>query len=148
MNSKLIRVLIVAAFVVGATTKAYAQQSDAAKATGDLGKYEYQSYCDACHGPTGKGNGWYATRILKNVFKVPDLTELSKNNNGVFPFLRVYEIIDGRQQVEAHGPKDMPIWGRSFTAEGYYRSPYFNSEAFTRAKILALTEYVYRLQAK
>jgi hypothetical protein len=38
----------------------------------------------ACHGATGKGDGWYAARILKNVFKMSDLSELAKNNNGVF----------------------------------------------------------------
>lgn len=148
MKSKLVKALTVGAFAVGAATMTYAQQGSALKESADLGKYEYESSCAACHGPTGKGDGWYATRILKNVFKAPDLSELSKNNNGVFPFARVYEIIDGRQQVQAHGPKDMPIWGRAFSDQASYLSPYYNGEAFARAKILALTEYVYRLQAK
>lgn len=147
MNSTLFKALTVAAFAVAAATTAYAQQNGT-KETVDLGKYEYDSYCGACHGATGKGDGFYTTRILKNIMKAPDLTELAKKNNGVFPFARVYEIIDGRQQVEAHGPKDMPIWGRNFTAEASYLSPYYNAEAFARAKTLALTEYVYRLQAK
>ena len=148
MNSKLIKALIVGIFTVGAATITSAQQSSTTKGSADLGKYEYDSSCAACHGPTGKGDGWYATRILKNVFKAPELTDLSKKNNGVFPFLRVYEIIDGRQQVEAHGPKNMPIWGRAFSDEASVENPYYSAEAFARAKILALTEYIYRLQAK
>jgi len=148
MNSKIIKALTIAAFAVGSATTAYAQQNGRAPGSVDLGKYEYDSNCSACHGATGKGDGFYTTRILKNVIKTPDLTELAKKNNGVFPFARVYEIIDGRQQIQAHGPKDMPIWGRNFTAEASYLNPYYNAEAFARAKILALTEYVYRLQAK
>jgi len=54
----------------------------------------------------------------------------------------------------------MPIWGNEYktiaSGGGYYDTgirgmdsiPYNDPEAFTRAKILALTEYVYRLQAK
>ena len=148
MNSKLIKALIVGLFSIGIATMTCAQQSSAPKESIDLGKYEYDSNCSACHGAIGKGDGFYTTRILKNIMKAPDLTELSKKNSGVFPFARVYEIIDGRQQVQAHGTKDMPIWGKNFTAEASYLNPYYNAEAFARAKILALTEYVYRLQAK
>ena len=77
------------------------------------------------------------------------VTTLSKRNGGVFPFVRVYETIDGRNEVQAHGTtRDMPIWGREFTAQSQELNPYYNPEAFARAKILALTEYVYRLQEK
>ena len=77
-----------------------------------------------------------------------NLTTLSKNNGGVFPFARVYQIIDGREQVQAHGIREMPVWGREYTAMGANMIPYYDPEAFARAKILALTEYVYRLQVK
>jgi hypothetical protein len=79
---------------------------------------------------------------------IPNLTTLSKRNGGVFPFLRVYETIDGRQEVQMHGSRDMPVWGREFSAQSLDLNPYYNTEAFARAKILALTEYIYRLQAK
>ena len=79
---------------------------------------------------------------------MPDLTTLSKINGGVFPFARAYETIDGRQEVRAHGSRDMPIWGREFSALALSLNPFYDAEAFARAKILALTEYVYRLQAK
>jgi len=41
----------------------------------------------------------------------------------------------------------MPVWGRDYMAMSANISPYYDHEAFARAKILALTEYVYRLQA-
>jgi len=100
-----------------------------------------------CHGVAGKGDGPYAGLVDT---KIADLTTLSQRNNGVFPFQWVQEVIDGRQSFRAHGPREMPIWGLDYlgrAAESYAEVPY-DPEAFVRTRILALTEYVYRLQAK
>jgi mono/diheme cytochrome c family protein len=113
----------------------------------DMGQREYYTNCAICHGPTGKGDGPFASQIKA---RVPDLTVLSKNNSGVFPVARVYEVIDGRQHVMAHGSRDMPIWGDTYKAEGapmHDDFPY-NSEAFVRGRILLLIDYLYRIQAK
>ena len=113
----------------------------------DLGKGEYESKCAVCHGSSAKGDGPYAGLLDT---KIADLTTLSRRNNGVFPFQRVQEVIDGRQTFRAHGPRDMPIWGldyRGRAAESYKDVPY-DPEAYVRIRILALTEYIYRLQAK
>ena len=124
--------------------------SDAALAAdnSDIGKNEYDSSCAACHGQTGKGNGPLQPQLVN---LVPDLTVLAKNNNGVFPFERVSKIIDGRQELKTHGPKEMPVWGRVFTLRSsIYNeslSP-FEAEVAARGRILALTEYVYRLQTE
>jgi mono/diheme cytochrome c family protein len=75
----------------------------------ELGKQEFESKCAACHGLSGKGDGPQAT-----VTRPANLTVLAKNNGGVFPTQRVYEIIDGRRDVAAHGPRTMPVWGRFF----------------------------------
>lgn len=111
----------------------------------DVGKQEYETNCAACHGPSGKGNGYYA-----EILKVPmsDLTVLSKNNKGVFPFARVYEVIDGRQQVKAHGKGDMPIWGADYRTVGDPFHGSFDPEAVQAGRILALIDYIYRLQVK
>ncbi len=124
-----------------ATTTAFADENL------DIGKLEYESACAVCHGLNGKGDDGPLKELL--VKPVPNLTVVAKNNNGVFPFDRVYKIIDGREEVKSHGPRDMPIWGRAFTNQ---TSLYFNNypetdtESAARSRILALTEYVYRLQ--
>lgn len=113
----------------------------------DIGKREYNANCAVCHGATGKGDGSYG-ELLKT--KMPDLTLLSRNNNGVFPVARVYDVIDGRTTVKAHGPREMPVWGTDYSikAADYYRDVDYDPDAFVRARILALIDYLNRLQAK
>lgn len=112
----------------------------------DLGKREFESNCASCHGISGKGNGPVA-HLLK---KAPaDLTLIAKNNGGVFPISRLYEVIDGTG-VPSHGTRDMPIWGREYriqAGEHYGDMPY-DPEVYVRARILALLEYINRLQVK
>ena len=148
MHSTLVRAFAIGVFAVGGPTMVYAQQSGGPAAQSvDVGKYEYDGHCAICHGSSGTGQDRepYWSLLSKTI---PDLTTLSKRNGGVFPFALVYEVIDGRQAEKAHGPRDMPIWGREFSAETFTLNPYYNPQGFARAKILALTEYVYRLQAK
>ncbi|MBU1426399.1 MAG: cytochrome c [Gammaproteobacteria bacterium] len=114
----------------------------------DVGKGEYDSACAVCHGLNGKGDGYMATQLTA---RVPDLTLLAKHNKGIFPFDRVYQVIDGRQEVKAHGTREMPIWGRAFNRQTsiYFENyPAQDMESSARSRILALTEYLYRLQGK
>lgn len=118
----------------------------------DLGEREFVNNCAVCHGVSGKGDGPFAGMLQA---PAADLTMLQKNNNGVFPFDRVYMTIDGRvegKEVLAHGPRDMPIWGGEYNrkAATYYADYYRERdvEAFIKGRILALTSYIYSLQAK
>jgi len=114
----------------------------------DVGKMEYEGACAVCHGLTGKGDGYLKSQLVN---RVPDLTVLAKNNNGVFPFDRVYQIIDGRAEIKTHGTREMPVWGRFFNLQSsvYFENyPRQDTESAARSRILALTEYLYRLQAK
>jgi mono/diheme cytochrome c family protein len=117
------------------------------QAKSDFGKREYDSSCAVCHGLNGKGDGPYKPFQTKSP---SDLTQIAKANKGVFPYQRVYEIIDGRQAVAAHGPRDMPIWGARYSAQagGYYIDVPYDPDVFIRTRITALVDYVYRLQAK
>lgn len=117
-----------------------------AKSAGDFGKREFEANCASCHGMNAKGNGPLVEWLRKSP---PDLTMLSKANGGVFPMGRLYDVIDG-QNVPSHGTRDMPIWGRDYkiqAAEHYMDVPY-DAEAYSRARILALLEYISRLQVK
>ena len=73
----------------------------------------FRSYCAACHGVDGRGNG-PASKALKQ--EVPDLTRLSQRNGGAFPAVHVRTIImfGGDDLLPAHGSKQMPIWGPIF----------------------------------
>ena len=113
-----------------------------------VGQKEYENKCVMCHGATGKGDGWFTTFL-----KTPPstLTQLKKNNGGVFPFDRVYEVIDGRKQVLVHGPRKMPVWGAQYRVESgkefdaYYGLVYVD-EGVVRARILALIDYISQFQ--
>ena len=113
----------------------------------DFGKREYQANCAGCHGASGKGDGPYNAFLNKSS---SNLTVLAKNNGGVFPMARVYEVIDGRQEVPAHGKRDMLIWGADYAVKAaeYYVDVPYDPESYVRARILALIEYINRLQAK
>lgn len=136
-KSALVAVLMV---LSGMTTQTLALDKSS------VGKTEYESNCIACHGADGKG-GMYVD-FLK--VTPPDLTQLSKKNGGIFPLERVYEVIDGRQLVKAHGPREMPVWGKDYqikAGEHYVDTPY-DPEVYVRGRILALIDYLNRLQAK
>ncbi len=107
---------------------------------------EYRNSCLNCHGVGGKGDGPMAGLLKK---KPTDLTKLAKNNGGEYPFLRVYQTIDGRVVVPGHGDREMPIWGARYLKEDYerYRTD-FGGEDVVRARILELVYYVQTLQEK
>lgn len=104
------------------------------------GKLEYQQYCATCHGADGKGNG-----PMAELWKQPpaDLTQLSKKNKGQFPFWRVYRTIDGREEVTAHGPRAMPIWGAHFLMQ---EGGMPLDEHLVLGRILALVYYLESIQ--
>ena len=112
----------------------------------DMGKHEYDANCVACHCNNLK-RGAYVD-FLK--VTPPDLTVLANKNGGVFPLERVYGVIDGRQEVRGHGSREMPIWGRDYRIKAgeFYADSYYDPESFTRGRILALIDYLNRMQEK
>lgn len=110
----------------------------------DFGQQEFQARCASCHGRDGKGNGPVADLLRKSP---PDLTLLSRGNGGIFPISRVYDSIVG-DDVKAHGSRDMPVWGQVYRlrAGEHYVDTYYDPEAYVRVRVLALVEYISRLQ--
>jgi len=113
----------------------------------DLGKQEYVNNCAVCHGMQGRGDGPYAAIVTS---KMGDLTRLSSSNGGVFPVSRVYGALDGTRMTRGHGTTAMPIWGNIYKVKAaeYYMDIPYDQEAFVRARILALIDYLARLQEK
>ena len=115
----------------------------------DIGEQEYLSKCASCHGKGAKGDGPVAGSLKQ---KVPDLTVLAKNSGGVFPFARIYDVIDGREAVAVHGPRDMPVWGNEYWEEGTNFSAGTTTpqeaSSYARGRIVALIGYIHALQAK
>lgn len=126
----MIKWLIIAGIVAGWDAHASAQNID-------VGKTEYQSSCGSCHGIGGKGDG----PVSKELKSPPaDLTILTKNNNGVFPYDMVYQIIDGRNtSVASHGTREMPVWGYRFGPPQAFRF---------KQRILAVIDYLKAIQEK
>jgi mono/diheme cytochrome c family protein len=118
-----------------------------AQTSTDYGKRLYDTNCAVCHGFNGKGNGPYKDYLTRDP---SDLTMLAKNNNGVFPVGHIYQVIDGRWEVGAHGPREMPIWGYGYLFRPANPNMLLPNEmeAAVRVRILALLDYLHRLQMK
>jgi mono/diheme cytochrome c family protein len=122
--------LMIVATIIGFSTPASAQDIN-------VGKKDYQSSCAACHGLDAKGNG-PVSKELKS--RPADLTVLAKNNNGVFPYDGVYQMIDGRNMtVASHGTREMPIWGYRFGPPQAFRF---------KNRILAVINYLQSIQER
>jgi len=80
----------------------------ATKSNFDAAREDYLLLCADCHGRDAKGNG----PASKNLNKVPpDLTKISKRAGGIFDEKKVFDWILGLNMPEAHGNREMPIWG-------------------------------------
>jgi mono/diheme cytochrome c family protein len=152
MRNAIFKWLTIATMMVGSNMSGRAQRFDA-------GRTEYQAHCAACHGIDGKGNGPASDELKTHP---ADLTMLAKNNNGVFPYKAITEVIDGRKAFKAHGAREMPIWGYQLTPiprrtitplspdakTGQDLKAYYDSQIVVRNRILAIVDYLYRVQAK
>ena len=75
------------------------------------GREYYLRYCAPCHGNDGDGRGPMASALKASP---PDLRYLGERYGLPLPTGTIARFIDGRQDVAAHGPRDMPVWGRRF----------------------------------
>jgi mono/diheme cytochrome c family protein len=100
------------------------------------GRQLFLTYCASCHGPNGRGGGVMSSE-LRHV--VPDLTKFAMRNGGVFPSVRLQQIIDGTG-IPSHGTREMPVWGDAF------RRMRGGSEASASARIEAVTKFLESIQ--
>ncbi len=106
-----------------------------------FGELEFERSCSVCHGFQGRGNGVLAKELIESP---SDLTLLTKNNHGHFPFTEVYRVIEGSKRVGVHGSRDMPIWGDRYRkeAELYEADKYL----YSRGLILELMFFIMSIQ--
>ena len=131
--------LVVALVVVAAGQKPVVKQVPAPQTSPASGKEMYVSYCASCHGITGTGNG-PAAAALK--VAPPDLTTLSRRNQGKYPAAHVAHLIQGDGTMPAHGSKEMPVWGPVFSSMSK------GDQALVQMRISNLTKYIEAMQAK
>jgi len=126
---------------------AFAESGPPEETSIDRGAKVYTNHCAGCHGASGVGDGSLQPFLM---VKVPDLTQLSLNRGGTYPKQYVEWIIDGRSEVIAHGPREMPIWGNVFRyGEGLSDIPALKPQnRAVREKISDLVDYVETLQAE
>jgi mono/diheme cytochrome c family protein len=82
---------------------AMAGSSDVAK-----GRALYLDHCASCHGLNGDGKGPVASALST---PPANLRRLSERYGNPLPVDQIARFIDGRADVKAHGPRDMPVWG-------------------------------------
>jgi hypothetical protein len=107
------------------------------------GVIEYEMSCLPCHGVNGKGDGPLARRLKT---QPPDLTQIERLNDGVFPADRLKLMIDGREIVAAHGPREMPVWGERYRRPVPDAEAEWDIEAVARLRIDALVSYIEGMQ--
>jgi mono/diheme cytochrome c family protein len=98
----------------------------------------FHAYCAPCHGADGKGDGPVAPALNT---RLPDLTTISKRHGGIFPALRIEQIISGDELIFAHGSREMPIWGPIFHQIESDRD-------LGNVRLHNLTRYLQTIQAK
>ena len=108
----------------------------------EKGRALYFSHCSNCHGDEGRGDGNLAP-ILKA--RPSDLTRLNRENSGEFPLEKVIKIIDGREEVETHRLREMPVWGEAFKST-LPTLEKFSKEEQARLMILDVTEFLRSIQ--
>lgn len=90
----------------------------------------FRDSCATCHGLSARGDG-PMTVVMR--IAPPDLTGLTKSNDGVFPMAWVVRRIDGRDMIPSHGGP-MPTFGfilddRSGLVDDEDGNPVFTSQA-------------------
>jgi mono/diheme cytochrome c family protein len=132
--------LAISALALGfaaAALRASAQPAGAPEAELARGRELFVNHCASCHGSNGTGNGPLAAAMRR---PPPDITDLALENGGVFPADRLRRIVDGRA-VEAHGDREMPVWGDAFKSGADA-----DREKAARERISAILKYVASIQ--
>ncbi|MGB8814723.1 MAG: cytochrome c [Paracoccaceae bacterium] len=104
------------------------------------GAEDFASFCSACHGTSGKGDGEMGETLGK---KPADLTTLAARNKGVFPMTRVMSKIWGYAREDG---VVMPAFAPLLDADLVLFDGGDGIETPTPLRLVQLGEYVKSLQ--
>jgi mono/diheme cytochrome c family protein len=108
------------------------------RSAANRGELTFKTYCASCHGAQARGDG----PLAKDLKVQPaNLSELSKRNEGIFPFEMVIKTIDHGRSVRGHGTEDMPAWGDAFEMTS-------QNEAEAKAKMTELAHFLWSIQVE
>jgi mono/diheme cytochrome c family protein len=138
-GSEMYRTAFIACAAALLSPHAFAQDSG-------LGAREYVIACAGCHGDSGKGDGPIAGLLE---IETPDLTRLAEHAGGTFPYEATLSMIDGRNDIRAHGSQ-MPVWGdRFFVSAATSDGPDpVQAELMAKGRMIALVGYLRSIQGE
>ena len=146
MNTTIIRWIAGVTFTVAIAFFAGVAMAESAvtnydRVLADMGSEYFQRWCASCHGDNGLGRGPTAGALK---VRPADLTQIAARRDGKFPAGEIARFIDGRFEIEAHGTREMPVWGQRFGE----RIPEPGvSDSIVRGRVLVLVEYLKSIQA-
>lgn len=132
--------IVLAALLIVLFSHAAAAGGQARKMLLAEGQQEYTENCAYCHGTGADGTGALAPSLVK---PPKDLTAISANSGGPFPFWRVFDIIAGETPVAGHDTHQMPEYFARLKSQD-------NKPGYLPAhvRILELTHYLESIQKK
>jgi mono/diheme cytochrome c family protein len=115
--------------------------ANAAAQSGEIarGRALYRDHCAVCHGRNGDGKGPMARAMTT---PPANLRLLSERYGNPLPTEQIANFIDGRADVAAHGPRDMPIWGSS----AWEQEPGGSQPGVVTPAIASLVAYIQSIQ--
>jgi mono/diheme cytochrome c family protein len=75
------------------------------------GRALFTRYCSSCHGLEADGHGPVASFLAR---PPADLRHLGERYGRPLAADRIARYVDGREDVGAHGTREMPVWGERF----------------------------------
>ena len=107
------------------------------------GANTFEIKCASCHGHDALGE---SNSSQNGEVNAPNLRKISERNNGQFPVSRIYAVIDGREIVEGHGTRVMPVWGDLFLSDTIWEGCSQVEEQLVRGRIMELILYLDSIQ--
>lgn len=108
------------------------------------GRDLYVRYCASCHGTSARGDGPVADVLS---VRPADLTGLAARYGRPLPTEQLAGYVDGRADVAAHGPRQMPVWGERLYAGAQPGPASDQLESARRGSIELILLYLESIQA-